>query len=109
MIFERETFGEAVLVAVDPDQGPVGFVGIYRADRFVHHLYVDPDRHGQGIGRALLDAALGLLGGTASLKCQCANEKALAFYARLGWTEGEVGESENGLWVRLLSPPPAKG
>jgi GNAT superfamily N-acetyltransferase len=71
----------------------------------VHHLYVDPSRQGRGIGKALLAAARALAGGQASLKCQTRNVDAIAFYRRLGWRDGETGESEFGPWMRLLSPP----
>ena len=40
--FERETVGERVLVAEIPGSGVVGFVAIYEAGHFVHHLYVQP-------------------------------------------------------------------
>ena len=40
-------------VAVDTDDQPLGFIGFN--ENHVEMLFVDPERHGQGIGRALLD------------------------------------------------------
>jgi GNAT superfamily N-acetyltransferase len=105
-IFEAETRGERVIVGCEGEH-LLGFVSFHEPGRFVHHLYVDPDAQGRGIGGALLARAVALAGGRASLKCQTRNAGALAFYRRLGWTAGETGESSIGPWVRLLSPEPA--
>ena len=102
--FERETVGEHVLVAHPAGHRVVGFVSVYEPSSFIHHLYVDPTRHGLGIGRALLRKAVELAGGKASLKCQRRNPGALAFYRRLGWRPGEAGDAESGPWVRMHSP-----
>jgi len=40
-------------VAVDTDDQPLGFIGFN--ENHVEMLFVDPERHGKGIGRALLD------------------------------------------------------
>lgn len=101
-----ETAGEVVLVAVSPAEQILGFAGLLVSGKFVHHLYVDPDLHRCGVGRALLGAAVALAGGRATLKCQQRNPDALAFYRRLGWTEGETGDSAVGPWVMLHSPEP---
>ena len=105
--FRAETSGETVAVAAGRGR-VVGFTGIYLPSSFVHHLYVDPEWHGRGIGRALLAAAVAIAGGRATLKCQQKNPDALSFYRRLGWTEGETGDSEVGPWVMLHSPDPDK-
>jgi GNAT superfamily N-acetyltransferase len=101
--FEAETKGETLLVA-EADNRIGGFVSIYLPQSFVHHLYVDPVLQGRGIGRALLDRALALAGGRASLKCQTRNVRAVTCYRRLGWRDAEQGQSEFGPWIRLLSP-----
>ncbi len=108
-LFAAQTRDERILVAVLPPHGVAGFVAVHEAGAFVHHLYVDPDFHGQGIGRALLARAVAMAGGTASLKCQCRNVASLAFYRHLGWTEGENGSDENGAWLRMHSPVPPDG
>ena len=103
-VFVAETRGESVLVAEAAGRGVVAFASVHRPGSFVHHLYVDPAAQGLGIGRMLLDRAVALAGGRASLKCQCRNAQALAFYRHLGWTEGERGDGEFGPWTRLHSP-----
>jgi GNAT superfamily N-acetyltransferase len=89
---------EEIWVAEAPD-AIAGFVSIYLPQRFIHSLYVRPDRHRQGIGRALLDRALGRCGGHAALKCQEANRAACQFYLRLGWRPMDWGWSEAGPWI----------
>ncbi len=102
--FAAETADETILVAEDERRHVVGFVSIYLPESFVHHLYVDPDRARNGIGKALLAAAAALAEGRASLKCQTRNAGALAFYRGLGWSDGETGDSDAGPWIRMLSP-----
>ena len=101
--FEAETRDERVIVACEGEH-LIGFVALYEPGRFVHHLYVDPNAQGRGIGSVLLARAVELAGGRASLKCQTRNPGALAFYDRLGWTAGETGDGQAGPWVRLHSP-----
>lgn len=71
-------------VAAGPDDAPVGFMGLDGAK--VEMLFVDPDRHGQGTGRALL-AQAGALKGALTLDVNEQNPGALAFYRRLGFRE----------------------
>ena len=98
-----ETRDETVLIA-ELEGRVVGFVSVYLPESFVHHLYVDPARQGRGIGPLLLERAVALAGGRASLKCQTGNARALAFYRRLGWIEVTAGTSEFGPWVAMRSP-----
>ena len=102
--FRGETVGEVVIVAVSSAEQILGFAGLYLSCSFVHHLYVDPDFHGCGVGRALLAATVAIAGGRATLKCQQKNPGALAFYRRLGWSDGETGDSPIGPWVMMHSP-----
>ena len=102
--FIANTRNETILVAELAGYGVAGFASFYEPEKFVHNLYVDPDLHGRGIGRALLARAMALVGGRASLKCQLRNPGALSFYRKLGWITGEEGEAEFGRWVRLHSP-----
>jgi GNAT superfamily N-acetyltransferase len=103
-VFEAETQGERILVAEADGLNIVGFVSIHEPAGFIHHLYVDPDRWGLGIGAALLERALALASGKASLKCQVRNSQAMAFYRRHGWTPSQEGEGQYGPWVLLHSP-----
>lgn len=96
--------GRDVLVARLAGGTPAGFASVVRGHAFINHLYVNPDFAGRGIGRALLARAVVLAGGAATLKCQLGNPAALAFYRRLGWTEGECGGEAPGEWVRLAAP-----
>ncbi len=101
--FAMETKDERVLVAEAAGK-IAGFVSLYAPEAFVHHLYVEPGCQGRGIGRALLQRAVALAGGKATLKCQLRNPQTLRFYRRLGWRESETGEAEFGPWVMMMSP-----
>lgn len=103
-ILAEETRNEQILVAETEHGEIAGFTAIYEPEAFVHHLYVDPSAQGLGIGRSLLERAVELAGGAASLKCQTRNPAALGFYRRLGWREADHGSSEFGPWVRLRFP-----
>jgi ribosomal protein S18 acetylase RimI-like enzyme len=103
--FERAIENERVVVA-EADGVVLGFAAVYLPGWFVHHLYVEPTAFGRGIGRSLLEEAVRLAGGRATLKCQTRNGRAMAFYRRAGWTGGETGEEAGtGPWQRLHSPP----
>ncbi|HEX7199447.1 MAG TPA: GNAT family N-acetyltransferase, partial [Dongiaceae bacterium] len=78
-----------------------GLVSIYLPDRFIHSLYVDPARQGQGIGSALIDLALRRCGGHAELKCQEGNRAACRFYVERGWQPADWGWSSAGPWIRF--------
>jgi len=97
----KETTDERMLVA-EKDSTVVGFASIFEPESFLHHLYVDPDHHRQGIGTLLLAYAEQTAKAELSLKCQIANSEAIRFYKRQGYSEsGESGESTIGPWVRL--------
>jgi GNAT superfamily N-acetyltransferase len=103
--FETAIVGRTLVLAQDASGVVVGFAGVDAPEAFIHHLYVDPPASGRGVGRALLEAALALAGGRASLKCHLRNGRALAFYERVGWRRGEEGGDGSERWVRLSSPP----
>lgn len=71
-----------VLAGPDPDAPGLGHLA---------RLYVDPDRWGTGIGRALHDAAVADLVGrgfpTATLWVLEGNVRARRWYERLGWVQ----------------------
>lgn len=96
------TEGEEVYVA-EIDNQIVGFASVWVADNFLHHLYVLPRMHGQGIGSGLLEYC-GEWYGPLSLKCEVANQVAQRFYRKRGWTTGERGMGEDGVWERLYAP-----
>ena len=78
----------ALLVAVDGDDRPVGFLGM--TGRKIDTLFVDPAWHGRGIGRALVVRALED-GPELTVDVNEQNRSARAFYRRLGFRE--VGRS----------------
>jgi len=83
----------------------VGMAGFYAPENFLHHLYVDPDAQGLGVGRALIAHLSARASGPLTLKLDCRNVKARGFYLANGWTAldgpGDRGGSENGLdWQR---------
>jgi GNAT superfamily N-acetyltransferase len=100
--FGPDTLGESLLVAEHRDNGVIGFVGIWRPENFIHHLYILPEFQRTGIGRALLDSALRTIARPAKLKCQSANTNARGFYQHLGWREGEQGQDEIGRWIEFV-------
>ncbi len=75
---------------------------------WLDHLYVEPDRRGQGIGGALLDAAREEVTGDLELWVFARNTPALAFYAwhgaiEVARTDGS-GNEEREPDLRLLLP-----
>ncbi|SDE46147.1 putative acetyltransferase [Paenibacillus sp. UNCCL117] len=76
--------------ALGEDGKPAGFIGLDGAK--VEMLFVDPERHGRGIGRRLLDHAAELKGRGLSVDVNEQNEAALAFYKRYGFVQ--TGRSE---------------
>jgi len=83
----------------------VGVASVETAANFLHHLYVDPDAQGLGVGRALIAHVKARATGPLTLKLDCKNEKARGFYLANGWIAldgpGDRGGSDNGLaWQR---------
>jgi ribosomal protein S18 acetylase RimI-like enzyme len=95
--------GEEIHVAVL--EGTIaGFVSVWVADRFIHHLYVSPQYQSRGVGSALLEAGEAMYGHPLSLKCDTLNHQAQRFYRSKGWLPQETGVGENGPWERLYAP-----
>ena len=99
--FVRFALEEEVWLA---DQGGfvVGTLSLDRPASFVHSLYVDPARQGQGVGRALVAAVAATIDQPLSLKVQLPSRGARAFYRRLGFVEIEDGLDANGVGWLLL-------
>jgi GNAT superfamily N-acetyltransferase len=80
----RDLYLPAAEVRVaEADGVPVGFVALL--GRLIGGLFVDPARHGQGIGRALVAHAAALRG-PLEVEVYAANAGARAFYAACGFT-----------------------
>ncbi|HSH43847.1 MAG TPA: GNAT family N-acetyltransferase [Arenicellales bacterium] len=92
--------GEEVHVAV-LEGTIVGFVSVWAAERFIHHLYVAPQHQGRGVGSELLRTCVMIYGVPLSLKCDMCNEHAQSFYRRKGWLPGEEGVGADGPWNRF--------
>ncbi|CAI0871257.1 GNAT family N-acetyltransferase [Serratia ficaria] len=101
--FDRATLGEDIWVA-EEDGKLLGFVSIYRADNFIHNLYVDPLLPPRGVGSALLQAAERTFTATGALKCLVKNEKALTFYRKHGWRTISTGNDGDEDYYLLHSP-----
>ena len=100
--FKTLVEGEAIYVA-ERDKELIGFVSVWQADKFIHHLYVLPEAQGTGVGSFLLDLCENTFGGPLSLKCEASNIQAQRFYRSKGWVVCESGVGDDGLWERLVS------
>lgn len=83
--------GREVLVAAEPDEGPIGYVVTLVVDEVadLQRIGVHPERQRQGLAAALLDAALASQRPASRMLLEVSerNEPALAFYARAGFAE----------------------
>ncbi len=80
---------------------PVGFIGLM--DSFIGGLFVDPVRHGLGIGRLLVEHALALKG-ELTLEVFALNLAAIGFYRHNGFVEtGRRISEEHGLPLELIA------
>ena len=104
--FARDIEGEALFVAVGSGDEPLGFISVWEADSFIHHLYVRNGWRQQGIGTLLLESLHSRLPEPWTLKCVRANDAALAFYLRRGWKETSSGVGEDGPYAVLERNPP---
>ncbi|MCX8999182.1 acetyltransferase [Rhizobiaceae bacterium BDR2-2] len=78
-----------LILAIDPSKRPVGFM--YLHDGHMEALFVDPDHHGKGVGRKLVQNALALHPAlTTDVNEQ--NVQAVGFYERIGFKR--MGRSE---------------
>ncbi len=91
-LFERIgrelALGWSVFLAWD-DERPVGFLALRIAARCLDQLFLPPDRHGTGIGTALLDFAKEQLPDGFWLRTSVDNRRACRFYEREGMIRGE--------------------
>ncbi|OZB95113.1 GNAT family N-acetyltransferase [Paenibacillus sp. XY044] len=90
-IVDEQALKHVEVWVVKDDSGiPVGFIGLDGS--MVEMLFVDPDRHGQGVGTRLLRYAEQLKGSGLRVDVNEQNEGACAFYQRYGFVR--VGRSE---------------
>ena len=86
--------GGAIVVGLDADGRPAGFVTIDPATGYLDQLCVAPDEKGSGLARALLDKAKRLSPGVVELDVSEANARALRFYEREGFVRIAQGFSD---------------
>ncbi|WIO40881.1 GNAT family N-acetyltransferase [Klebsiella electrica] len=98
---EKQTEGETIWLAHDPQGELAGFIAVWLPDHFIHHLHVAPARQGCGVGKMLLQALPGWQEHGYRLKCLTRNRNALAFYAASGFITIDEGVSDEGAY-RLL-------
>ncbi len=96
--FEEQTKDEYILVAL-ADERVAGFISVWTADNFIHHLYVDEQFQNQNVGTQLLKAVCDKFGLPIRLKCEENNSKAVCFYRRKGFKEKGSGKSEIGTYI----------
>src|SRR5260221_14714511 len=100
--FSADIKGESIAVAEEFNRGGVCFVGIWSPEHFIHHLYVLPERHRRGIGKALFDHGLTQIGRPARVKCSRRIRNACGFWARVDWRSGWTGGRSTGDWFGFL-------
>ncbi|WP_166829666.1 acetyltransferase [Thalassoroseus pseudoceratinae] len=69
--------------AIDNAGAPLGFCGVHEGN--IEMLFVAPESHGRGIGRALTEYAIKNQGAT-QVDVNEQNQQALGFYQHLGFT-----------------------
>lgn len=99
--FFKDTLGEEIYVILDKNL-IVGFISIWAADNFIHHLYVKSDYQNKGYGKKLLEYGLKNTGRPAALKCVARNEKAVRFYKSKGWVIKEAGKDIMGIYYFMV-------
>ena len=80
-------------VAEDAEDQLLGFMGMTGSS--IDSLFVDPDRHGQGIGRRLIDHARAI-SPSLTVEVNEQNPAATAFYERLGFRRTGRSELDSG-------------
>ena len=69
--------------AIDDTGAPLGFCGVHEGN--IEMLFVAPEFHGRGVGRALTEYAIKNQGAT-QVDVNEQNQQALGFYQHLGFT-----------------------
>ncbi|WP_049622577.1 acetyltransferase [Frateuria defendens] len=86
-IVERYVVQATFWVVVDETGRPLGFMAVSAAH--IEALFVDPDRHGQGIGARLVAhaARLATPAGVLTVEVNEQNAQAVGFYRHLGFRQ----------------------
>jgi putative acetyltransferase len=87
-------------VATDPDDRPIGFMGLSEAR--MESLFIDPAWRGVGVGRALVEHAL-TLHSILTTEVNEQNTQAVGFYQRMGFVPtGRSPTDEQGFTYPLI-------
>ena len=70
-------------VVIDDDERPFGFLGMTGSN--VDALFIDPNRHGHGAGRALLEHAMQMCPDGLTVDVNEGNGQAVRFYEYMGF------------------------
>jgi putative acetyltransferase len=89
IVRERYLPHAALVVVAEPDGRPYAFMGLTGAN--IDSLFVAPERHRRGAGRALVEYARQQCPGGLTVDVNEANGPAVEFYARMGFRR--VGRS----------------
>ncbi len=101
MDFAAASAGERVFICRDDKDRLLGFVSVWEPESFIHHLYVDPQHQGCGVGTSLLASLADWLPQPWSLKCVEKNSAALSFYRSRGWRTQSRDQGEHGAYLLL--------
>ena len=100
LLTSNETL-KAKQILVIQDQQVAGFSSVWLPDRFLHHLYLAPDRIGKGYGHLLLEQTMASVSGPMRLKCLARNHRALSFYKTHGWQIISEGHGDDGPYFEM--------
>ena len=103
--FAEQTKGEVIHLAENEEEEILGFISVWEAENFVHHLFVAPAHQRKGVGKALLADLSSRRSGPFTLKCVASNAAALAFYRKQGWRGIGTGTTADGRYLLLEWQP----
>ncbi|WP_028562421.1 acetyltransferase [Paenibacillus pinihumi] len=90
MVREAALTSVEVQVALNENREPVGFIGT--DGQMIEMLFIDPDYHGQGIGKQLLNHIIEQKGSDLTVDVNEQNDGAKGFYEHYGFVQ--TGRSE---------------
>lgn len=105
--FAKLIEGEELHIASDGDT-KAAFIGVWKPDNFIHHLYVLPAHQSAGLGKALIQTCIKQYGLPLRLKCSKYNVGAQSFYDNTGWIRESEAVNEDGPYINYLLPEDPK-
>jgi len=95
--FKSISSNEEIQLATEGEE-VIGFVSIWPPERFVHHLYVQPDFQNKGVANTLIEAGIARYGLPLTLKSLVANTIACKFYEKNNWVILGTGYGSEGAY-----------